>query len=401
MHRTSGIKFRKDELGVVAILAAILILPLLGFCAMAVDIGRQVAMGTRLQLALDATAVSVAKAVRMDNLNDGQAQQLANDLFALHGEKNIAYGASFSAISVGVNRSSGVVEVRLDSGVQASMASTFSRVLGMTSLAAVRNAVASYGLREIELGLMLDVSGSMSDGNKINDLKQSVRELINTLVRPDGHGNPARIGLAPYSTSVNAGAYASAVTGGASTSCVTERGGSSAFTDASPFGAQLGAATGNCPPNVVVPLSADKNLLLQHVNDLEPTNMTAGHLGAAWAWYMVSPNWNSVWPASAARAYGSGDVIKAVVLMTDGIFNMSYDAGNGDLVQQALRLCEEMKLKDILVYAVALDAPVAAAATLATCATSPQHFFTAANGNDLRDAFRRIGEALVEIRLTR
>ena len=37
---------------------------------------------------------------------------------------------------------------------------------------------------------------------------------------------------------------------------------------------------------------------------------TAGQLGAAWAWYLVSPNWSGVWPASGKPADRIEDIVQ-------------------------------------------------------------------------------------------
>ena len=45
----------------------------------------------------------------------------------------------------------------------------------------------------------------------------------------------------------------------------------------------------------VTPLSSDKQALLAKVAGLTTGGGTAGHLGTAWAWYMLSPKWSSIW----------------------------------------------------------------------------------------------------------
>ncbi len=393
----------KDESGAVAIMLGLLMLPLLGLAAMAIDFGMAVATGTRLQNALDDTAIAVAQAVRLENLSESEAQERANLLFAHYSAKNAHFGATTSGLTVDLNTATGSVEVRLDSGVHATIGTSFARVLGFNSLTAVRNSVATYSVREIELGVMLDVSGSMADGTKIQDLKSSVSDLVTTMIKGSAVQNQTKISLVPYSYAVNAGPFASVVTAGASAACVTERTGSKAFTDDSPTGIDaLGAKAAACPPNAVLPLTADKNQLLTYVNGLVPDGSTAGHLGTAWAWYTISPEWNAVWPpGSAAKPYGAGGTIKAVILMTDGIYNTAYEPGNGDSIQQALALCAAMKLKDVVVYTVAFDAPAAAVATLEACASTPSRAFVASNGSALREAFRAIADEMTSIRLSK
>ena len=50
--------------------------------------------------------------------------------------------------------------------------------------------------------------------------------------------------------------------------------------------------------NEVVPLTSDKSFLLNKIDGLTATGSTAGALGTAVTWYMLSPKWNSVWPSA-------------------------------------------------------------------------------------------------------
>ena len=49
------------------------------------------------------------------------------------------------------------------------------------------------------------------------------------------------------------------------------------------------------PLPAVIPLTSDKSALLATINGYTPAGSTAGHLGTAWAWYMLAPSWNSIW----------------------------------------------------------------------------------------------------------
>jgi hypothetical protein len=159
---------------------------------------------------------------------------------------------------------------------------------------------------------------------------------------------------------------------------------------------------------------------------------TAGHIGLAWGWYMVSPNF-SLWSGVGAPAgYDSNKTLKAVVLMTDGEFNTPYfrgviasDAGNGSgeakthinqpaangsSFDQAYRLCENMKAAGVIVYTVGfdigearnMDGPIDSAGELMErCATNSDRAFQASSSTDLSDAFRDIGRDITRLRISR
>ena len=46
--------------------------------------------------------------------------------------------------------------------------------------------------------------------------------------------------------------------------------------------------------NSIQPLTNDTAMLKRRIDKLQTGGSTAGHLGTAWAWYLLSPNWNTV-----------------------------------------------------------------------------------------------------------
>lgn len=165
----------------------------------------------------------------------------------------------------------------------------------------------------------------------------------------------------------------------------------------------------------LVPLTDDRQLLFNRIEDLPATGMTAGHLGTAWAWYTLSPNWNSLWSSSSAATAYDSDTQKIAILMTDGEYNTQYDAsgistsaaGSGSAVNgtsdaQARSLCTSMKAKGITVYTVgfALGRNSQAERTLNFCASNPSTAYTAESGPQLQDAFQDIALKITNLHLS-
>lgn len=212
-------------------------------------------------------------------------------------------------------------------------------------------------------------------------------------------------------------------------SCVSERTGSQAYTDASPSSARVGFNYANsnniCPTAEILPLSSNTSAIKNLINDLAAGGSTAGHIGTAWGWYTVSPSFNSLWPSSGAGLTNSRDLLKAVVIMTDGDYNTPYCSGviaqnalsgsgnstdkiacnatNGHSFDQARALCDAMKAQDIIVYTVGfqVSSGSSAADILAQCATSSAHAYLPASGADLTDAFKAIGRDITRLRISR
>ena len=81
--------------------------------------------------------------------------------------------------------------------------------------------------------------------------------------------------------------------------------------------------------------------------------------------------------------------------MTDGAYNTDYSSGYSSTTM-AREMCERMKEEGIVLYTVGFQIPNHSTQrqTLVECATSENHYFFPYNGDELRAAFRSIGQAL-------
>ncbi len=401
--------FSKNEDGNVAILFGICVIVFMMLIGVAVDTGRAYYASSKTLAALDTAALATAKAMKEEGLSDSELQLIAEQYFQANSHEAAHKGVDFGELKVTVDRDKGSVNVEITGSVEAS----FARIMNVKEIPFSKSSSAIYNIKDIELAMMLDVTGSMR-GSKLNDLQLAAKDLVNILIQDHSSANKTRIGLAPYSAAVNAGSYASAVSDGVSQDgCVFERDGFNAYTDAVPVPGHFLSAMENprtpsntqygCPESEVVPLTNDKNLLTRTLDSYRAGGWTAGHLGTAWAWYLVSPEWASIWPVeSRPVAYGNKKTIKAVILMTDGAYNTSYKNGpvNRKSTTQARIICDNMKDEGLVVYSIAFQAPASAKETLQYCALSGKHYFDAENGVQLREAFRDIAIRLTRLRIS-
>lgn len=215
-------------------------------------------------------------------------------------------------------------------------------------------------------------------------------------------------------------------------SCVTERLGANAYTDAAPSVAYIGinypssGAGNNCLSDPILPLTSDKTLLHSRIDALAAVGSTAGQIGTAWGWYMLSPNFSYLWPAdSQPAAYGTEELLKVAIIMTDGEYNTAYRSGviaqdsgtgsgsnadkinqnatNGNPYTQAQQLCANMKAAGIIVYTVgfAISGSTNVVNLMNQCATSPSHVYFPDSGVDLQHAFRAIAMSISRLRLSK
>jgi von Willebrand factor type A domain len=162
----------------------------------------------------------------------------------------------------------------------------------------------------------------------------------------------------------------------------------------------------------VIPLTNDKDALIKAVKSFKPDFSTAGHIGAQWAFNLISEKWGGVWGSGAPAPYSQTQgnkpkLVKAVILMTDGIFNMSYH--NGMARSQALSLCSAIKdqsNKNVVVFTIGfgLGGDPVAIKTLKDCATpssTNEYFVNANDSGELDRALQKFAGKLGDLRISR
>ncbi|QQS12036.1 MAG: VWA domain-containing protein [Rhodospirillales bacterium] len=419
-----------DRSGGTMLLVAFALPAIVGGLALAVDASMWTAEKRRLRQVADVSSLGAARVMQAGATLQVARVAAANDAarngFVPGPDRTITVN---SPPTTGPNAGvAGAVEVIVTNKLPSSFIKTF---FGVDKSIAVR-AVAKLGSggqnKNLEVALMLDVSQSMTasagDGSgrsKLKLMQESAKSLVDTVVQTTQTPYKSRVALVPYSSSVNVGStyYAAAVGSSSSAwSTVVERTGSHAFTDTPPasgryfgkFSTKHGSALGaynstvrqydsNVPGSGsrIRPLSADRASIRASIDGLVASGTTAGHIGAAWAWYTVSPNWNAVFTGAAVpAAYDATKTVKAVVLLSDFDMNSYYESGNGSSAAQTQALCTAMKAAGVVIYTLGygVNASDSTAMNLWTnCATSAATRFNANNAAGLVAAFAGIANS--------
>jgi Flp pilus assembly protein TadG len=409
-------RFRRDERGTTALLFGLVLFVCISVAGLCFDMARAHRIATKVSGALDSAALAAAKAMmENDGLSDTQIKDIAIAFLNTQTANLASAGLVLGTPVITLDRSIG--EVRVVSNV--SVATTFGRILTIDSLDFSRGSTVIYNPMRIELAMVLDVTGSMLSGGKMDAMKAAAKDIINTLVDPS---KPylTRVALVPYSAAVNVGVYKDIASGGDSLDgCIMERlfepnrdnDTAPGFPNNFAVMGQLNSPYNSryvCPDAVLHPLSADRDSLKATIDSYSPSGYTAGHIGIAWGWNVISPNWTWVFTGNSAPApYSDVRYRKVVIILTDGQFNTSYtgttdNAGQIDESQtRALALCSAMKAKNITIYTIAVQSPPEAQALLNSCATSNNHSFDVANNTQLHDAFMTIAMQLQRIRVSK
>lgn len=427
----------RDRSGAVAIIFGLSVMVLFTVIGIALDASRAYNISSRVQNVLDAAALAGARKLAFEGANSSSAEETALQYFAAQSGEFKVWGAVPTNPKVVIDRKNSAVTMTADV-TMSSIAGSLSSLL--PEIRFTPSATASFDVKYVELAMVLDLTGSMCDvppatgsppcesGAKLDALKEAAEDIIKILAKASPAPNVIRVGLVPYAASVNAGAYFAPVTWGPhDDTCVVERSGPAAYTDDAPagYGFMNTSSIGeqwyySCPEASIVPLtdvaqSGNRNFLIDQVKAFSAYGGTAGHIGSAWGWYMISPKWSGIWPpASEPKPFGS-NVTKAVLLMTDGEFNIAYRNGGetvpwpnpgavdgsipGTSNYQAKQLCDQMKADGVTVYTVAFQAPPAAETLLRDC-SGGSNYYDATSKSQLKAAFRAIADKLTSIKLS-
>jgi Flp pilus assembly protein TadG len=440
-------RLRSDERGVILIMFATVLPVILALTLSLIDYSRATTMRLTLQSSLDAATLAAAKSTATTN---SEIQSLGLRML----------NANLAASGFGPAKTATFTispDLRVSGSATFDVPVTVASLVGRPTVAVGTSSEVARSSNSLEVGIALDITGSMA-GSPLTEMKSAAKELVDLIVKDTQTPYYSKVALVPYASAVNVGSLADSIRGNLSngrcdtpgceryrfynadndritydaSTCVTERTGAEAYTDASPSGAKvgrqyIGSPSGDanrCPAATIMPLTTNRTTLKNSIETYQAQGSTAGHIGLAWAWYMISQNFGSLWPAAESRpaAYDARELVKVVILMTDGEFNTAYadgvlakdsgfasdayqinrNATNGTSHNQALSLCGAIKQKGVILYTVGFNLNSNASRTLMqTCATSAAHAYLPSGGTALRDAFRAIAQEINSLRISR
>lgn len=188
-----GGEFVREEDGTILMFTAVILIILMVVAGMGVDIMRFESTRTELQQTLDRSTLAAASLTQ-----DLDSEDVVRDYF----EKA---GLGEKLTSVIVTNGLNFRNVRAEA--EAETNPIFMDLLDneQMSLMAKGLSVAEQRITNVEIMLVLDVSGSMA-GSKLTNLKSAASEFVETVLEADGEGRIS-IGIVPYNGQVNLPQY--------------------------------------------------------------------------------------------------------------------------------------------------------------------------------------------------
>ncbi len=406
--------FRSARGGNVMIIFSLAIIPIVGAVGAAVDYSRANSAKADMQAALDSTALKLAKDGSTLSSTEMQASATSyfNAIFNRPEAQNVAVTATTAGSTLTVSGS-------------ATIKTTMMGIVGFSQLNISASSTATWGMKKLEIALVLDNSGSMNGSNKMSALQSASHQLLSTLQKAAANLGDIRVAIIPFANYVKIGTayktkpwldwrYMNNSGGGGEqcgydhrqdggspsswTGCVNDRDQPYDIQDTTPTGDMATWYPAlNCKTAAIQPLTSDwtaLNAKIDAMNAYGTTNLT---IGFAWGWHALTPNE----PLTEATAPSSG-IDKYIILLTDGTNTENRwwtDSSKVDARTKAI--CANIKAAGIKIYTVKVmdgDATV-----LQGCASESNMYSQVTSSSQISTAFTTIAKSLItsSLRITK
>jgi Flp pilus assembly protein TadG len=419
--------FLRNREGSVAPMLAIAALPLFGFVGAAVDFSRAATIRSSMQAAVDASALMLSK----------NAQTLNGDDLSLHSTE--AFNALFTnadahnvqVTTVFEQPQQGSFSLKLTAS--ATVNTVFAQLLGRSEIGVSAQTEVLWGIKRLNLALVLDNTGSMQQNAKMTNLKTAAHNLLTTLQNAAKKPDDVKVAIVPFATDVNAGTANvdatwidwtdwDAANGTCSKSsytsqstcksngkvwtpkshstwngCVYDRDQNNdvlntATVTGSPATMFRAHQAANCP-TAMIPLSTDWTALNNKIDDMTPTGNTNVTIGLAWGFQLLSP----VEPFNAPAP--EADLDKVIVILTDGDNTQNrWSSSSSAIDARTQKVCDNIKTANIKIYTVRVIN--GNASLLKGCATNPTMYYDVQQAVQLNSVFSSIAQNLANLRIT-
>ena len=192
-------RFLHSESGMTLPLMAFSLVALTGFVGVAIDTGRMQMVQSKLQFSLDAAGLAAGSTVSTASVNSEMTKYLTSNF-------NGYMGATVTGSSVTANSANTVFTL----SATATLPTTFMGTVGIKTITITDNSQISRAVTGLELILVLDNTGSMSQSaggsvTKIQALQTAATTLVNTLFSAGNGNGKLWVGIVPFSDAVNIG----------------------------------------------------------------------------------------------------------------------------------------------------------------------------------------------------
>lgn len=408
--------------GNISLVFALSLAPLAAGVGGALDYTRTMTIGSEIQSALDAGVLAAA------SLSQGGDPETVVRAYV---EAAIAeHDGVIENLVVTVDSTIALNARDVTADAVVSVPTLLLPVVGIDRLTMLRASQATEQIRNLEIALVLDVSGSMS-GSKIEALRDAAAEFVNVMFDADP-GGLTSLSIIPYNGGVRLPDLVNAqiVSGGS-----PERSGCPELGEDHPVSVALpanglpwlewrgqeqrdGHSSSFCPESdeASVFLQQERQPLLDLIDRLDAGGNTGLDVATAWGARALDPLWRGrlggVFPERPVD-YQSEGTLKVLVVMTDGAATAqrrTYQDSDGDWQTYSLysssqartnmaAACDAAALEGVAIYTIAFQVSGSTNRDLMrNCASQSQNYFEVET-MDIAAAFSAIAADLNSLRL--
>jgi len=340
-------RFLHREDGTVTVFAAIIFILMIGVGGIAVDIMRYETQRTQLQYTLDRAVLAAASLTQTLD-----PQSVVESYFET---------AGLGDYRLRVDVEEGVNFRRVEATAEMEIQTLFMSLFGQRVLTSPAAGAAEERIQNIEVSLVLDVSGSMGGSNRMTNLRPAARSFVTSVMQANDNPNGDQlvsVSIVPYDNSVNMGTTLASVfaltnehnysrcarfyendftTAAINPSVPLQRMGH--FDRDTNWWADpiRSPACHTDDTAAIMPWSNDEDDLHDLIDSLQANGWTAIDQGMRWAVALLDPaarpalsglvSTGQVHPDFDGRpaAYNDEETLKVIVLMTDGENTRQYD----------------------------------------------------------------------------
>jgi len=440
--------YYNDEKGSMAVITALCLFTILLGVAVALDFS---AMTQKKQLLQDTADAAVLTAAVSGSTNSEELKQIAQDSAAGHIKSSIEY-------ELDLTLSGSDILVTIDTDHEMMLMNIFGHDTKPVSV----EAGSAIGLgQKINIALALDTTGSMA-GSRFNAMTDATEDLIDIVDGADANRGLAKISLVPFSDyvridtgfrnanwldvppdRVSTGQYLDEAN---SVNCRPVGSGETATTECDSYAyitttdtiswvgcmgsrpngdnetlgfnnsRYKGLAGGGCDEryNIITPLTDDFSQLKSNINDYTMVGRTYIPAGLNWAWRTLEEA-----DSFTNERLDDDETQKIIILMSDGsntvstngtvdgwdgLFHwlMNEDDDREKADELTRNFCQSIKADGIRLITVAYEVTDSDTRELMqNCASAGSDYYDATNASQLVTAFKKIGNGLKTVRLTR
>lgn len=375
---------------------------LLGLVGAAFDYSRAALVQTGMQRAVDSAALLAARnreTVSTHTVADGEARVQLRSAFDVD---------QLQAVSISYT----VLEDRVRVEAQGQLRTTLTNVIGFRNLPVSSTAEAIFGDTKVEIALVLDNTGSMNQNGKLATLKEAAHNFLNKMQANGGNPEATRIAIVPFDTNVNLGSLRTsswvdpASTGHwtshpRTTGCIWDRKEPNDVSDTAPVsGDTLFSAdptrTRDCSIGPILPLTSNYTDLHASITGMAGGGNTNTTIGLVWGYHVLSRSE----PITNAAAFGTRNLTKYLILMTDGDNTQNRSTQNATMIDNRTRqVCDNIRAAGVQVFTARIVE--GNASLLQGCATQPSMYYDVQSPSQLEPVFNSIYAQITGTRLAR